>query len=78
MSGAVVAAVSIFFIIGITVGIVTVVALSVLQPRQRGWPGGRLEYRPPDQPPDPASDWDDPDPGHRNWPGGTDNDFSGR
>jgi hypothetical protein len=66
MSDTVVAVVSIFFIIGITVGIVVVVALSVLRPSQRGWPGRRLEYGPPDRP-DP--DWDEGGPDeHPRWP----------
>jgi hypothetical protein len=77
MSHAVVAIVSIFFIIGITVGIITVVALSVLRPRPRGWPGRRLEYGPPDQPPDPDGDEGGPDERPR-WPGDTGSDFSGR
>jgi hypothetical protein len=73
MSDTVVAVVSIFFIIGITVGIITVVALSVLRPRRRGRPGGRLEYGPPDQAPD--SDWDERGlDEHPRWPGGTGSD----
>jgi hypothetical protein len=75
MSDTVVAIVSIFFVIGITVGIVVVVALSVLRPRQRGWPGRRLEYRPPGQPPDSGSDAPDEYP---RWPEDGGSDFSGR
>jgi hypothetical protein len=76
MGDGVIAIVSVFFIIGITVGIILVVALSVLRPRQRGWPGRRLDYRPPDQPPDPGWDEDTPDE-HRRWPGDGDSDFTG-
>jgi hypothetical protein len=77
MSDAVVAIVSVFFIIGITVGIVVVIALSVVRPRRRGRPGRRLEYWPPDQPPDPGWYEDAPDE-HPRWPGNADGDFSGR
>ena len=76
MSDAVVVIVSVFFVIGITVGIVVVVALSVLRPAQRGWPGRRLEYGPGDEPADPYWDEDDPD-RHPRWPGDSDSDFIG-
>lgn len=66
MSDAVVVIVGIFFIFGITVGIITVVALAVLRPRQ------------PDDP-DTRDDPDGSDPGYRSrWPGDTDNDLSGQ
>ena len=78
MSDAVVVIVSIFFIFGITVGIITVIALAVLRPRHPDGPDTRDEldssgYGPSDL------DLDGSDPGYRSrWPGDTDNDFSGR
>jgi hypothetical protein len=79
MSDPVVAIVSAFFLIGITVGVVVVIALSALRPRprRRGWPGRRLEYRPPDQPPERGWDEGTPDEYPR-WPGDDDTDFGGR
>jgi hypothetical protein len=80
MSDAVVVIVSVFFIFGITVGIITVIALAVLRPRQPDDPDTRneldgSEYGPYETP----SDLDGSDPGHRSrWPGDADNDFSGR
>ncbi len=82
MNDSVVAIVSAFFIIGITVGIIAVVAMSALR---RGRPE-RCEIQavrrstglagPAEQPPD--SGWDDAGPDdHSSWPGHTDNDFSG-
>jgi hypothetical protein len=56
----VVVIVAVFFVIGITVGIVTVVALAALRQDRRSVPGGWPEYgarRPGEQPPDPR--WDD-------------------
>lgn len=63
MNNSVVAVVSAFFVIGIVVGIITVIALSVLSddriPREPG--AGRDDASPDD---------------HPRWPGGTGNDFS--
>jgi hypothetical protein len=83
MSDTVVAIVSAFFVIGITVGIIVVIALSVFRPRRPRRPGppggpgapGRRppRYRSPGLPPDLG--WDDNH--HPRWPGDADNDFSG-
>jgi hypothetical protein len=80
MKDSVVAIVSAFFIMGITVGIVTVVALSVLRadrPGRPGRPGDQGEYGPRgpgDQPPD--HDWSHAGAyGYSRWPGDADNDF---
>jgi hypothetical protein len=68
MNDSVVAIVSAFFLIGIAVGIVAVVAMSVLRAERRGKPA---------DPPGPR--WDDAGPDdHPGWPGGLDSDFSGR
>jgi hypothetical protein len=78
MNDTVVAIVSAFFIIGIVVGIIAVVAMSVLRAERRSGQGDHAEsLDDPYQPPGPG--WDDPDPGqHGRWPGDTDNDFSSR
>ncbi len=79
MNGAVVTIVSAFFVIGITVGIIAVVAMSNLRADRRGDPGDPLEYGPRrhrGQPPD--AGWDDAGPDdHPSWPGDGDNDFRG-
>jgi hypothetical protein len=78
MNGAVVAIVSAFFIIGITVGIIAVVAMSSLRADRRGDPGDLPEFGPrgPGQQPGEAG-WNDAGPDdHPHWPGGVDNDFS--
>jgi len=69
MSDSVVAIVSAFFIIGITVGVIAVIALSVLRAERRRGPGDH------DAPDDPLGYG----PGdHPRWPGDDDTDFSGR
>lgn len=78
MNGAVVAIVSAFFVIGILVGIIAVIAMSVLRAARRGDPGGPLDYErrgPGGQPPDGWSDADPDD--HPRWPD-ADSDFGGR
>ena len=76
MSDAVVVIVSVFFIFGITVGIITVVALAVLRPRQPDDPGARDELE--------SSEYgrfespSDLDPDDSRWPRDNDTDFSGR
>jgi len=65
MEDAVVAIVSIFFVIGITVGIITVIALSALRDDRR-CPPGEAEPGPDD------ADLDD----RPRWPGNAGNDFS--
>ena len=76
MNDTVVVIVSAFFVIGIVVGIIAVVAMSVLRADRRG---DQLDYEPrgrDGQPPGPR--WDDAGPDdHPRWPRGTDNDFSG-
>jgi hypothetical protein len=78
MSDTVVAIVSAFFIIGILVGIVTVIAAAVLRADRRG----RLDDPEalPAYEPDEADDtWGDTEPdGHSRWPGDADTDFRGR
>jgi hypothetical protein len=78
MNDTVVAILSAFFVIGIVVGIIAVIALSVLRAEGRGSQGDQAEpFDDSDQPP--GSGWDDPDPDpQRRWPGDDDNDFSGR
>jgi hypothetical protein len=84
MNDTVVAIVSAFFVIGITVGIIVVFAMSALRADRRHRVkvryGPRLEYRrrlPGDQPPGPG--WDDAAPDDQpSWPGDADNDFSGK
>ncbi len=78
MNDTVAAIVGAFFIIGIVVGIIAVIAMSVLRAERRG--DRRVHAEPFDDPYEPARPgWDDPDSGqHRRWPGDTDNDFSGR
>ena len=78
MNDTVVAIVSAFFIIGIVVGIIAVVAVSVLRAERRGHQDDHAEpFGDPYEPPGPSRD--DPGSGpHRNWPGDTDSDFSGR
>ena len=61
MNDTVVAIVSAFFVIGILVGIIAVVAMSVLRAERRGDPGDLLD--------------DGPD-RHPRWPGDSENDFS--
>jgi hypothetical protein len=79
MNDTVVAIVSAFFVIGILVGIIVVVAMSVLRAESLSAPsdpGDLLDYErrePPGLP------WDDSGPdGHPRWPGDAGNDFGGR
>lgn len=78
MNDTVAAIVSAFFIIGIVVGIIAVVAMSVLRAEHRGDQDD--DAGPFDDPYErPGPGWDDPYSGqHRRWPGDTDDDFSGR
>ena len=76
MNGTVVAIVSAFFVAGILVGIIAVVAVSVLRADRRGDPGDLLDDE-PREPPGYPSDDTGPD-RHPRWPGDDDNDFSGR
>jgi hypothetical protein len=82
MNDSVIAIVSAFFIIGISVGVIAVIALSVIRRRRadgRGGgphdPGGLPEYDL--APPEPG--WQDSgDEGQPSWPGDSDTDFRGR
>jgi hypothetical protein len=82
MNDSVVAIVSAFFIIGISVGVIAVIALSVFRARRahgRGGgphdPGGLPEHDL--VPPEPG--WQDSgDEGQPSWPGDSDTDFRGR
>jgi hypothetical protein len=79
MNDTVVAIVSAFFIIGITVGIIAVVAMSVFRAGRRGHADTSDDdpYRPGESPS--GSGRDDTRPGrHPHWPGDDDTDFSGR
>jgi hypothetical protein len=78
MNGSVVAIVSAFFIIGITVGIIAVIALSVLRADRLGVPDDPPEYGPRGPGHHPRDHgWDNAGPdGHLRWPGDVDNDFS--
>ena len=77
MNDTVVAIVSAFFVIGITVGIIAVVAMSALRTERRSSRGIPPEYGPGGQSPD--AGWDDTGrDGHSRWPGDDDNDFSDR
>ena len=86
MNDTVVAIVSAFFIIGIAVGIIVVVAMSVLRADRHGDQGDHADpydddpYRPGEPPSGPAdSGRDDTAPdGHPRWPGDADNHFYGR
>ena len=49
MNDTVVAIVSAFFVIGILVGIIAVVAMSVLRAERRGYPEDPLDYEPPNR-----------------------------
>jgi gas vesicle protein len=75
MNDTVVAVVSAFFIIGILVGIVAVIAAAVFRADRRGRqvdPEDLRDYEPEDS-------WNDTKPdGHRRWPGESDTDFRGR
>ena len=76
MNDTVVAIVSAFFVIGILVGIIAVVAMSVLRADRRGAPGDPLDF----EPGEPAGrPWDDTEPDrHPRWPGNAGNGSSGR
>jgi MFS superfamily sulfate permease-like transporter len=79
MNDTVVATVSAFFVIGILVGIIIVVAMSVLRAERRRDPADLLddESRGSREPPGLA--WDDTGRnGRSRWPGDADNDFSDR
>ena len=79
MNDTVVAIVSAFFVIGILVGIIAVVAMSVLRAGRRGGPGDLLDYEPLEPREPPGYPWDDTGPDrHPRWPGDADNDFSDR
>ena len=75
MNDAVVAIVSAFFIIGILVGMVAVIAAAVFRADRRG-----RQDDPEDLPGyEPEDSWDDTRPdGHPRWPGESDTDFRGR
>jgi hypothetical protein len=83
MSDTVVAIVSAFFVIGIVVGFIVVVAMSVLRADRRGGHGASadpLDFRSGGRGERiPQSRWDDSDPDDQpRWPGDDDNDFIGR
>jgi hypothetical protein len=79
MNDTVVAIVSAFFVIGILVGIIAVVAMSVLRADRRGSPGDLLDHEPRKPREPPGYPWDDTGPDrHPRWPGNADTDFSSR
>jgi len=76
MNDTVVAIVSAFFVIGILVGIIAVVAMPVLRARRRGDPGDLLDYETREAS---GLPWDDTGPDrHPRWPGDDDSDVRGR
>ena len=76
MNDTVVAIVSAFFVIGILVGIIIVVAMSVLRAERRRDPGDLLDDESRESP---GLAWDDTGRnGRSRWPGDADNDLSGR
>jgi len=77
MNDTVIAIVGAFFVIGITVGIITVIAMSAFRADRRGDPGNPSEYGPDRPLPDPGRPDTIPDDDPR-WPGDVDNDFTGR
>jgi hypothetical protein len=83
MNDTVVAIVSAFFIIGTAVGIVVVVAMSVLRAERRGDQGDYADsfddnpYGPGEPPSGHGRDDTAPD-GHSRWPGDADTNFRGR
>jgi hypothetical protein len=87
MNDTVVGIVSAFFVIGIAVGIMIVIAVSVLRAERRRDPGDLLDYEPrgPRTPGEPGSfepggfaRRDTARNGRPHWPGDTDSDFSSR
>ena len=79
MNDTVVAIVSAFFVIGILVGIIIVVAMSVLRAERRRDPGELLDYESRGSREPPGLAWDDTGRnGRTRWPGEADNDFSDR
>jgi hypothetical protein len=80
MNDTVAAIVSAFFLIGILVGIIAVIAMSVLRAERRRYPGDPLDFKPRGSgEPLPGLPWDDTAPdGRTGWPEDVDNDFSGR
>jgi hypothetical protein len=80
MNDTVVAIVSAFFVIGILVGVIVVIAMSVLQAERRGASEDPLDFGPrgPRQPPGLPRDDDTRQDGYSRWPGDADNDFSDR
>jgi hypothetical protein len=79
MNDTVVAILGVFFVIGIVVGIIAVIALSVLRRERRGNQGGNADPVDGDVPGPSGPGWDGPGPRqHPHWPGDADNDFSDR
>jgi hypothetical protein len=83
VSDTVVAILSAFFVIGILVGIIAVIAAAVFRADRRGDRGDRghpvnYESRGPGEPPPGLPRNDTGRDGHPSWPGDDDNDFSGR
>ncbi len=83
MSGLLITIVGVFFTVGITVGVITIIALSALRAGRRGQPRygpeqqpGYAASRPGELPAEPGPDGtvlEEP-----RWPGDADNDFSSR
>jgi hypothetical protein len=79
MNDTVVAIVSAFFVVGILVGIIAVVAVSVLRASRRAGPGDLPDDEPRKPREPPGYPWNDTGPDrHPRWPGDDDNDLSGR
>ncbi|MGH3174752.1 MAG: hypothetical protein ACRDPF_12925 [Streptosporangiaceae bacterium] len=82
MNDSVVAIVSAFFIIGISVGVIAVIALSVIRARRASGPGdgpGDPGDQPEHYPPPPEPGWHGSGAeGQPSWPGDSAADFRGR
>jgi hypothetical protein len=77
MNNTVAAILGVFFVIGIIVGIIAVIALSVLRAEQRGNQDGHAGPADDDGSGPSGPRWDDPDPyQHPHWPGDADSEFS--
>jgi hypothetical protein len=81
MSGLLITAIGVFFAVGITVGVITIVALSTVRAERRGQPGYERRYEldyqanQPAAPPAGAGRDRTVHQDHPRWPGDADNDL---
>lgn len=79
MNDTVAAILGVFFVIGIIVGIIAVIALSVLRAERGGHQDGHAGPAEDDLSGPSGPGWDDPDPyQHPYWPGDADREYSDR